>query len=167
MVVEHLAQVADALDHLHEHAPPIVHQDVKPGNLILNAEGRVVLVDFGLSTLGGESTTTRAGTSGYVAPEIAAGEPGAPASDLYGLAATAFTLLTGTAPRGVLPSWGGLPPAVAIRVERAIRRSLSIDPNRRHPRASEFVTELAAARAALDGPRRRSLPRFVRGRSSN
>ncbi len=94
-VAEYVSQTAAALDHLHGHEPPVVHQDVKPGNLILVPDGHVVLVDFGLSVPGGTDRPGRyGGTRGYAAPELAAGTATA-AADVYGLAATAFALLTG------------------------------------------------------------------------
>ena len=72
-VLAYLRQVADALDHLHRHATPIVHQDVKPANAILTGDGRVVLVDFGLLRELGvgslDSAALRAGTPAYMSPE--------------------------------------------------------------------------------------------------
>jgi pimeloyl-ACP methyl ester carboxylesterase/predicted Ser/Thr protein kinase len=103
-VVAYLAQVAAALDHLHSHSPPIVHGDVKPANCVLTADGRVVLVDFGISSWGGERRVG-SGTRGYLAPEVAAGDLPTPAADIFGLAATTFALLDGVAPG----AGGGLP----------------------------------------------------------
>src|SRR5688572_18223323 len=71
-VLGYLTEVAEALDHLHRHEPPIVHGDVKPANIILNAKGRAVLVDFGIATVG-EGRVAGSGTRGFVAPEVAAG----------------------------------------------------------------------------------------------
>ncbi len=96
-VVSYLAQVAEALDHLHRHEPSIVHGDVKPANCVLTQNGRVVLVDFGISSWGGERRVG-SGTRGYLAPEVAAGGMPTPAADIFGLAATTFALLDGAAP---------------------------------------------------------------------
>ena len=111
-VLAYLAQAAEALTHLHTQSPPVIHGDVKPGNLILTRGGRVKLVDFGLSSAP-NMPRRRAGTPGYRAPELAAGADPSRASDVYALAATAFALLTGSAPAGVLPGWEGIPPAQA------------------------------------------------------
>ena len=66
-----------------------MHGDVKPANLILTSSGRVVLVDFGLSSTPTDDLR-RAGTAGYVAPEVAAGARPTAASDVYSFAATAL-----------------------------------------------------------------------------
>ena len=71
-VLAYLAQAAEALTHLHSQSPPVIHGDVKPGNLILTKGGRIKLVDFGLSSAP-NVPRVRAGTPGYRAPELAAG----------------------------------------------------------------------------------------------
>ena len=88
-VLAYLAQAAEALTHLHAQSPPVVHGDVKPGNLILTKGGRIKLVDFGLSSAR-NAVGRRAGTPGFRAPELAAGASPSRASDVYALAATAF-----------------------------------------------------------------------------
>src|SRR5262245_23893748 len=101
-VLHWLADAAQALTHLHTLDPPVVHGDVKPANLVLTTGGRVVLVDFGLSSTP-HSPRRSSGTVGYAAPELAAGWPPSRASDIYSLAATAFTLLVGEPPSGIRP----------------------------------------------------------------
>jgi serine/threonine-protein kinase PknK len=144
-VVHYLTQVADALDHLHRHQPPVIHGDVKPANIIVTPEHHTVLVDFGISHR--EATPapalSPAGTAGYAAPEVAGGASPSPASDVFSLAATAFALLTGRPPRpGVRPAWEGIDPERARLVEFALRRGLSIDPARRPATASALVDAL-------------------------
>jgi predicted Ser/Thr protein kinase len=138
--IGYLAQAAAALDHLARHDPPVVHGDVKPSNLILTKDGRVVLVDFGIAgSPAGRARRMR--TEGFSAPEAAA--PGRPnsAADIFSLAATAFAFLTGSGPKpGADHAFNGPPAALA-----AIRRSLSIDPSKRHPTAGALVGDLAAA----------------------
>src|SRR5215210_7667812 len=71
-VLRSVAQAAEALTFLHSHDPPVVHGDVKPANLILTERGRIVLADFGVASKG--EWVARAGTPGFVAPEVAAGD---------------------------------------------------------------------------------------------
>ena len=142
-VVAYLAEVAEALMFLHAQDPPIVHGDVKPANLILTRGGHVKLVDFGLSSTP-LMLDRRSGTPGYRAPELATGSAPSPASDVYGLAATAFALLTGSPPAGVLPEWEGIDPALAAQLEAVVRLGLATDPARRPPTPGEFVERLRA-----------------------
>ena len=145
-VTHYLGQVADAVDHLHRHRPPVVHGDIKPANLIVTPDGKVVLVDFGIShrTVAGEpAAAPAAGTAGYAAPEVAMGQPPTPASDVFSLAATTFALLTGRPPRpGDRPAWTGIDDERARLVEFALRRGLSVDPARRPATARSLVDAL-------------------------
>jgi len=146
-VLAYLAQAAEALTHLHTQSPPVIHGDVKPANLILTRGGRIKLVDFGLSSAP-NVPLRRAGTPGYRAPELAAGAGPSRAADVYALAATAFALLTGAAPAGVLPSWEGIDAAQAEQLEAAIRLGMATDPARRPKSAGELVERLRAGWAA-------------------
>ena len=102
-VLAYLADAADALTYLHTQDEPVVHGDIKPSNLILSRGGRVKVVDFGMSSEP-RSRGRRAGTPGFRAPELENGGVPSRASDVYALAATAFTLLTGAVPSGVSPT---------------------------------------------------------------
>jgi class 3 adenylate cyclase/WD40 repeat protein len=142
-VLAYLADAADALTYLHTQDPPVIHGDVKPANLILTRGGRVKLVDFGVSSVPG-SRRRRAGTPGFRAPELAAGGAPSRASDIYSLAVTAFTLLTGSVPSGVLPTWDGMDRDQAAHLEEVIRLGLATDPARRPETPGEFVERLRA-----------------------
>jgi len=155
-VIEWMGQVAEVLDHLHGQTPATVHGDVKPGNVILTAgpEGRAILVDFGISQRhehspgAGDAAATRAvvGSPGFMAPEMLAGAPPSPASDVFGLAATTLALLSGHPPRlAETPDWGRLDPDVAIALQTVFRAGLSVDPSRRPASASALVDSLRAA----------------------
>jgi predicted ATPase/class 3 adenylate cyclase len=145
-VLSWLSQAADAIDHLHSQG--VIHGDVKPANVVLTPEGRVVLVDFGISRRPDDAGLRPLGSPGYAAPELLSGEVTG-AADVYGLAATAVALLTGSPPTGGRPDWEGVPNAAAI--ERAIRRGLAIDPARR-PRSATELVERLRAHLSLDLP---------------
>jgi hypothetical protein len=95
-----LRETASALDAAH--AADIVHRDVKPGNLMLDENGRLAVGDFGIASIAGETAMTAAGqilgTAAYLSPEQARGQPATPASDRYSLAVVAFELLCGRRP---------------------------------------------------------------------
>lgn len=145
-VLPALRDLAAGLAHLH--ARGVIHRDVAPGNVVLTADG-AVLIDFDRALLADEPRATSAGvtgTAGYVAPEEVLEGPGAvtPAVDVYGLCAVGYALLVGHAPAGgehvldalsraarraVPPAELGvdLPPAF----EQALLAGLDPDPTRR------------------------------------
>jgi serine/threonine protein kinase len=142
VVFDVLSQAAAAIDHLHAHAPPVVHGDVKPANLVRRDNGQIVLVDFGMAA---EADSARVGTVGYVAPEVARGEKPTPAADVYGLAATAVALITGSPPHGNELVGPDIEPGQAAALSRTLRRALSVDPESRPSSAQAFVERLRTA----------------------
>jgi class 3 adenylate cyclase/WD40 repeat protein/energy-coupling factor transporter ATP-binding protein EcfA2 len=140
-VLAYLAEAAEALTFLHGHDPPVIHGDVKPANLILTRGGRVKLVDFGLFSVPG-SEGQRPGSRGFRAPELGTGVAPSPAVDVYALAATAFALITGAPPAGVMPTWEGLDATQAERLEAAITAGLAAAPGQRPATPGELVERL-------------------------
>lgn len=99
-VAEIASQLLDALTAAH--ASGVLHRDVKPSNVMIAADGRVVLTDFGIAALDGDPSITTTGvligSAAYIAPERAQGDPASPASDLWSLGCTMFTALEGHPP---------------------------------------------------------------------
>jgi len=154
----------DALDYLHTHEPPIIHRDLKPANLKLTAQGKVVLLDFGLAKgVAGQMTRTSSGLSvvgytlNYAALEQIQGERTSPRSDLYSLAATLYHLLTNRAPEDALKRAADLlddkedplPAAHAVNADvpeefsNLLMSALSLKPSRRPANAAEMRAALA------------------------
>jgi serine/threonine protein kinase len=156
-----VAEVAEGLFHAHQRG--IVHRDVKPGNVLLDAEGRAHLVDFGIShslaasaerlTLAG----TVIGTLRYMAPEQLTDGPIGPRTDLYGLGAVLHEALTGRPPFGaagpvalVAAQRAGPPPMPDVdpALAAVTRASLAAEPTSRPLHAGAVA---AALRSWLDG----------------
>ncbi|PZG18482.1 serine/threonine protein kinase [Micromonospora craterilacus] len=160
-----VAQAAQALNAAH--LGGIVHRDVKPSNLLVQEDGTVVLVDFGVarSTNVTSITSTNAvpGTALYMAPEQAAGRPVSGATDLYALGAVAYCCLTGSPPftgdnplQVAVRHLDDAPPELPHDIPEAVRalvdRALAKDP------ADRFSSGAAMAEAARAAVSESSLP---------
>ena len=156
----YIEAVARAIQYAHDHQ--IIHRDLKPGNLMIDENGRVIVIDLGLAkSLEATECTTHSGkamgTAEYMSPEQALGQPDVGfSSDVYGLGATLFALLTGRPPftgpnatvvlRKVIdeePEW---PPEMDKPVGRELKaiclKCLEKNPSRRFRSAGELAVVL-------------------------
>jgi hypothetical protein len=139
-------EACEALQYVHDQQ--IVHRDVKPQNLILSERG-VVLVDFGIARLldsdEEEDGTVGIGTPRFMAPEVFAGGRVSPRTDVFGVAATLWTLITGRAPVYADPTHlSSIVPDVTPELERTISAGLELIPERRVASVAAFARALGA-----------------------
>ena len=142
-------QVCDVLAYLHSHKPPVIFRDIKPGNLMLRPDGRVMVIDFGIAKVFEHGQRgTMIGTEGYSPPEQYRGVA-EPRGDLYALAATLHHLLTARDPRLEPPfTFHERPirlfnPDVAPEFEAVIMKALSYDIQDRFATVNEMAQSLA------------------------
>lgn len=149
------AAICDALAYLHTRKPPILHRDLKPGNVKITPDGHIFLVDFGLAKVlhGSQATTTgaRAMTPGYSPPEQYGTARTDPRTDIYSLGATLYAALSGIIPEdGLARAMDNtqLTPLrkrnskVSKRLAAAIEKAMGIDPADRFQTAEDFKRAL-------------------------
>jgi hypothetical protein len=175
-LVERFLELAQALAALH--ARGVIHQDVKPANILLEGgprerpwEGRAVLVDYGLmrSLGGGRARSTVIATLPYAAPEVLLRGGGKPSADVYGLGMCLYDLLSGALPEtrpeagADLPALSRLVPEIEPDLEAIVDRAADPAPHRRYVDAGELAQDLRAYLAG-DAVRARRLTRVERAR---
>jgi serine/threonine protein kinase len=152
------AAMCDALSYLHTRKPPILHRDLKPGNVKITPEGHIYLVDFGLAKVvqGSQVTTTgaRAMTPGYSPPEQYGTARTDPRSDIYSLGATLYAAISGVIPEDALARAMDntqLTPLrkrnskVSRRLSAAIEKAMGVLPEDRFQNGEAFKQALLAA----------------------
>jgi serine/threonine-protein kinase len=159
-----IAQLAAALDFAHSQG--VIHRDVKPSNAVYNAQGQIVLTDFGIARGPADATRTATGpgvvmgTPGYLAPEQAISSATlTPACDIYSLGVVLFELLTGQlpfeadSPMGVVLKhlYDDAPPPSSLRsdlppaLDKLVLRALNKEPAGRYPSAGALAEALRLA----------------------
>lgn len=153
-------QICDVLTYLHNHKPqPIVFRDMKPSNVMVLDDDRIMLIDFGIArTLNrGDRKGTMIGTEGYSPPEQYRGVA-EPVGDIYALGATLHHLLTNTDPRLETPFTfherpvRQLNPSVSPEMEALIVKALEYDMDARWQSAEEMKRALLAVPGVGDTP---------------
>lgn len=154
-------QLADALMHAHEHG--VIHRDIKPQNVMMQYDGGVKLLDFGIATINDAPNITQkdmvVGSVHYMAPEVLKGKGATPRSDVYALGITFFELLTGKQPfndsspvniamkqiEEPLPSIRKIRNDVSGKVEKIINKACQKNPDSRYQSMKAFKHDLQAA----------------------
>lgn len=153
-VLPWMDQILDALEYLHSQPSPVIHRDIKPGNIRITPQGKAMLVDFGIAKVYDPAYRTtlgaRAVTPGYSPFEQYGQRPTDARTDLYALGATMYTLLTGQIPPesidrvagAALPPPRSLNPAISSGTEQAIIKVMEIMPDQRYASARALRKDL-------------------------
>lgn len=158
-VIRIIRDIAEALDYVHKN--DVIHRDVKPSNIMVTADGRAVLTDFGLALTAQEGTLGNTfGSVHYIAPEQAISSAQAvPQSDLYSLGIVLYEMLTGRVPfedasamsvalkhiSDPPPMPSMFNPRITPHVEQVLMKILDKDPRKRYPSGRAFADALQAA----------------------
>ncbi len=172
-IVEQIARGLQAL-----HRLEMLHRDLRPDNIMIDATGTVKIIDFGATRVAGISEAAPPepgeipGTEQYTAPEFFLGEPGDARSDLFSLAVIAYQMLSGRLPYGTAVSQARTRAAqrklryqpvlddereIPAWIDAVLRKALHPEPLRRHDALSEFIHDLRHPNPALPSPSRTPL----------
>lgn len=162
--------VCDALQYAH--ANGVVHRDIKPGNILMDREGRVKIADFGIAKLAGQTsadvTLTQSkqsmGTPHYMAPEqVESPLTVDHRADIYSLGVVFYEMLTGELPLGRFA-----PPSrrvqVDVRLDEVVLRALEKEPGRRYQQVGDVKTEVEKITGRGDGGKRESVGERIKVR---
>jgi serine/threonine-protein kinase len=148
--IDWMMQTCNVLDYLHHHRTPIIHRDIKPGNLLVQTRNnRIAVLDFGAVKAVGMPSSTRIGAEGYAAPEQAQGRP-VTQSDLYAIGPSLIFLITGENPsrlykkssqgyRFMLDNY----PAITPPLRHVIERVTALRASDRYSTAKELAQALS------------------------
>lgn len=158
--------IYDALDFAHKRG--FTHSDLRPGNILVTADGYIKLTDFWVGNAVNSSQTVRTSAMmrsvHYMAPEVAEGVPASPASDIYSLGIILYELLTGSVPydsdtpisialkhaRDPIPSVRAVNPGVPKAFEALITKALQKDPESRFRSAKAMLNDLRGVKEGLN-----------------
>jgi serine/threonine protein kinase/outer membrane protein OmpA-like peptidoglycan-associated protein len=165
--LEIIGGICDALQYAHDKG--IIHRDIKPANVLIAADGRVKVADFGLArpaearkddSVPMTQTGTVMGTPDYMAPEQREGHPADHRADIYALGVMFYEMLTGSIPRGAFP-----PPSrrvkVDVRLDEIVLKALQSEPDLRYQRASQIKTDVARIQTTSPARSTRNQPSYT------
>lgn len=154
VVADWMIEVCDILTYLHSLDPPVIYKDLKPANLMLDKDGHIRIIDFGIAkrAQGKGAGTTALGTYGYASPEHHAGTTDA-RSDIYSLGATTYRLVTGMDPEE--PPYTIYPirqvnPKLSQGLEKIVIKATKPDPSDRYQTATDMASALDSFRKLDD-----------------
>ena len=160
IIFSYVRQIGSALQYIHHKG--LIHQDIKPENMLLGPNDEVLLSDFGISAVAHRTVTLSvqevAGTARYMAPEQFQGKV-RPASDQYALGVVVYEWICGTCPFNgsfsdlcnqhlyeIPPPLREKIPGFSPAIEQVVMKALAKDPKQRFPRVQDFVEALDQAR---------------------
>lgn len=149
-IPEHLAvqimkELIEVFIYLHTRPDPVIFRDLKPGNIMIQVDGHIRLIDFGIALLKRQnSKVLPLGTKGYAAPEQFKGKADA-RSDIYTMGATLYSLLTGIFPTTRDASFDDLlekSPNTSTQLAKIVLKATQKDPDKRYHNVSELLKDL-------------------------
>lgn len=141
-------QICDVLSYLHNHQPPIIFRDLKPSNVMLDENGHIYLIDFGIARVfkpGQSHDTVALGSPGYAAPEQYGKAQSTPRSDIYSLGALLHCLLTGIDPSEqpfFFRPARQVNPSIPVELEELLQQMLEMTADKRPASAQEVKNVL-------------------------
>ena len=141
-------QICEALKYLHTRNPPIIHRDIKPGNIMITPEGDIKLIDFGIAKeykKDANGPSEHLGTMGYAAPEQYTSAPTDARTDIYSLGITLYHMITGKSPYEPpyelrpIREWNR---SYSEGMEYIIQKCTQADPKRRYQSIDELQRDL-------------------------
>lgn len=155
--IDWLISALQILQYLHNQQPPIIHRDIKPANIMIDGDGQLFIVDFGVARAAGTATFTHVGTPGFASLDHYTGNF-SPSSDLYSIGATFHFMLSGDHPQNrrnfEFPQLASYREDVPEGLQQVFNSMLAIVTDDRYQTVEEVLSDLEKVKAGvpLDAP---------------